>query len=149
MEPMFEPAFSSVPSSISGPTPVRLTAMQTPANKRAAERKPMSLAARLMWKDQRGTQRFATVVTRDVSEFGVYVETQTVVSIPLYRIVQFQLERETDADGLPQSLRQGRILSAVYRVSPPSRGGTRQGFALRLMVDPKRRGVDTRHAISA
>ena len=110
----------------------------------------MTLPARLMWKDQRGTQRFATVVTRDVSEYGVYVETQTVVSIPLYRIVQFQLERDIqDADGLPQSLRHGRILSAVYRVSPPTRGGARQGFALRLMVDPKRSSNVERRAISA
>jgi hypothetical protein len=103
-----------------------------------------------MWKDQRGTTRFATVVTRDVSELGVYVESQTAVAIPLYRVVQFQLERDIrDADGLPRSLRQGRILSAVYRVSPPARGSGRQGFALRLMVDPKRRAVETRTAISA
>ena len=81
--------------------------------------------------------RFATVVTRNVSRFGVYVESQSPVSIPLYRLVQFQLERDGRAvDGaLPQSL-QGRILSAVYRVSPAS--PTRpQGFALRLMIDPR------------
>lgn len=118
-------------------------------NKRASERRPVTLPARLMWKDQRGTTRFAMVVTRDVSEYGVYVESQTVVSLPLYRIVQFQLERDIrEADGLPQALRQGRILSAVYRVSPPTRGGGRQGFALRLMVDPKRRAVETRTAIA-
>jgi hypothetical protein len=57
----------------------------------------------------------------------------------LYRLVQFQLEREVrDADRLPESLRQGRILSAVYRVSPASASGARQSLALRLMVDPKR-----------
>ena len=58
------------------------------------------LPARLTWKDQRGTTRFASVVTRNVSEFGVYVECQSPVSIPLYRLVQFQLERDVrDADG--------------------------------------------------
>jgi hypothetical protein len=109
-------------------------------NNRSAERRAMTLPARLMWKDQRGTTRFASVVTRNVSDHGVYVETTSVVSIPLYRLVQFQLEREAreaDRDSLPPALRQGRMLSAVYRVSPPTPGG-RQGFALRLMVDPKK-----------
>ena len=107
--------------------------------KRAAERRAVTVPARLTWKDQRGTTRFASVVTRNISEFGVYVECHSPVSIPLYRLVQFQLEREArDAQGLPASLRQGRALSAVYRVSPPTPGGGRQGLALRLMVDPKR-----------
>ena len=107
-------------------------------NTRAAERKPVALPARLTWKDQRGTTRFATVVARNVSELGVYVECHSPVSIPLYRLVQFQLEREVrSCDALPDSLQQGRILSAVYRVSPPSPSRP-QGIALRLMVDPKR-----------
>jgi hypothetical protein len=107
---------------------------------RATDRRIVSLPARLTWKDQRGATRFATVVTRNVSEYGVYVECESAVSIPLYRIVQFQLERETrDSNPLPDSLRQGRILSAVYRVSPATASGTPQGFALRLMVDPRRR----------
>jgi hypothetical protein len=98
------------------------------------------LPARLTWKDQRGSTRFAAVVTRDVSELGVYVECQTPVSIPLYRLVQFQLERDVrEPSDLPQSLRQGRLLSAVYRVQPPTRSGGRQGLALRLLVDPRRR----------
>jgi hypothetical protein len=110
-------------------------------NKRNAERKPLSLPARLTWKDQRGTTRFAAVMTRNVSEQGVYVECQSPVSIPLYRLVQFQLEREVrdirDGGAVPSALQQGRILSAVYRVSPPSPQKP-QGLALRLMVDPKR-----------
>ena len=112
---------------------------QQPGNQRSTERRPMSLPARLTWKDQRGATRFATVVTRNVSESGVYVECESGVSIPLYRLVQFQLERDArESDRLPQALRQGRILSAVYRVSPPSKQSNRQGLALRLMVDPKR-----------
>lgn len=110
------------------------------ADNRSTERHTIALPARLTWKDQRGTTRFASVVTQNVSEFGVYVECPTSVAIPMYRLVQFQLEREVrDADRLPGSLRQGRILSAVYRVSPATRSGKPQGLALRLMVDPKRR----------
>ena len=105
---------------------------------RSSERKAVALPARLTWKDQRGATRFATVVTRNVSDHGVYVECQTPVSIPLFRLVQFQLERDVrSSDALPASLQQGRILSAVYRVSPAA-SGRRQGLALRLMVDPKR-----------
>lgn len=118
------------------------TVRQT-ANQRAAERRAVNLPARLTWKDQRGATRFATVVTRNVSEYGVFVECQGAVSIPLYRLVQFQLEREVrDSDALPDALRQGRILSAVYRVSP-SKPSTPQGLALRLMVDPRRRSVES------
>lgn len=110
--------------------------------RRAWERHDVAVPARLTWKDQHGTTRFASVVTRNVSEFGVYVECHSPISIPLYRLVQFQLERDVrDADGLPQSLRQGRALSAVYRVNPPKPSGVRQGLALRLMVDPKRQVV--------
>lgn len=100
----------------------------------------MTLAARLTWKDERGSTRFATVTTRDVSEYGVFVECQTPVAISRFRIVHFQLERDArEYAALPDSLRQGRLLSAVYRVDPPTRSGGRQGLALRLMVDPHRR----------
>ena len=109
-------------------------------NQRAADRRSINLPARLTWKDQRGATRFATVVTRNVSEHGVYVECESVVSIPMYRLVQFQLERDVrESDMLPDALRQGRVLSAVYRVSSPTPSGTPQGFALRLMVNPRRR----------
>jgi hypothetical protein len=107
-------------------------------SKRSSERRPIALPARLTWKDQRGATRFASVVMRNVSEYGVFVECQSAVSIPLFRLVQFQLEREVrESDGLPTALRQGRVLSAVYRVTPASRS-TPQGLALRLMVDPHR-----------
>jgi hypothetical protein len=109
---------------------------------RAAERRAITLPARLTWKDQRGTTRFAAVVTRDVSDQGVYVECVSNVSIPLYRLVQFQLDPQVRvADGLPVGLKNGRVLAAVYRVSPPQPSGARQGLALRLMVDPCRRAA--------
>src|SRR6478672_2969468 len=108
-----------------------------PETKRTAERRAVTLPARLTWKDQRGATRFATVVTRNVSDFGVYVECQSPVSIPLYRLVQFQLERDVrHSETLPGALQQGRVLGAVYRVTPPS-SSRPQGLALRLMVDPK------------
>jgi hypothetical protein len=114
----------------------------TGADQRSADRRAIALPARLTWKDQHGTTRFASVVTRDVSDFGAYVECQSAVSIPLFRLVQFQLERDArEAAGLPTSLRSGRILSAVYRVSPGSTSGRPQCLALRLMVDPRARGA--------
>jgi hypothetical protein len=111
-----------------------------PTSKRAAERRIISLPARLTWKDQRGTQRFASVMTHDVSEFGVYVECSTAVSIPPYRLVQIQLESGARlSDALPEVLKQGRVLSAVYRIAPRKGSGAPQGLALRLMVEPRRR----------
>jgi hypothetical protein len=107
-------------------------------SKRTSERRIIALPARLTWKDQRGATRFASVTTCNISEFGVYVESATPISIPLYRLVQLQLERDVrEGDKLPDSLQQGRVLSAVYRVSPPS-ASKPQGLALRLMVDPRR-----------
>jgi hypothetical protein len=115
---------------------------RTDDDKRAVERKSVALPARLTWKDQRGATRFASVIARNVSQFGVYVESQSPVSIPLFRLVQFQFERDVrESDALPGSLQQGRVLSAVYRVTPPSPSRP-QGFALRLMVNPKRKVTD-------
>ena len=113
---------------------------RTDANKRGTERRAVALPARLTWKDQRGATRFAMVLTRNVSDFGVYVECQSPVSIPLFRLVQFQLEREVARQSTPCSTRCSRAAcsSAVYRVSPPS-ASQPQGLALRLMVDPRRR----------
>ncbi len=110
---------------------------------RASERRPLTLAARITWKDHRGATRFASVVTRNVSEHGVFIECQTAVSIPLYRLVQFQLERDvSESDALPASLRHGRVLSAVYRITSAKPSTVRQGIALRLMVNPKRQEVE-------
>jgi hypothetical protein len=109
-------------------------------NQRTTERRSVAVPARLTWKDARGTTRFASVVARNVSDFGVYVECHSPVSIPLYRLVQVQLERGGSESAIPAPLRQGRVLSAVYRVSPPS-GSRPQGLALRMMVDPRRISV--------
>ena len=114
-------------------------AAATTGEKRTTGRTSVAIPARLTWKDQRGTTRFASVVTKDVSEYGVYVECQSAVSIPTFRLVQFQLEKVArEGDSLPASLRSGRVLSAVYRVTPGTTSGRRQCLALRLMVEPRR-----------
>jgi hypothetical protein len=95
---------------------------------------------RLTWRDASGALRFVSVITRDVSDVDVFVECQVPASIPLYRLVHFQVERPSRETGeLPAVLRGGKILSAVYRVGPyKSSTGTPQGYALRLLVEPAR-----------
>jgi hypothetical protein len=85
-----------------------------------------------------GAMRFTPVVTRDVSEQGVFVECESPTSIPLFRLVHLQIDRSPNApEPVPAALRQGRVLSAVYRQGRyrPSTG-TPEGYALRLLVEP-------------
>ena len=114
----------------------RLIIYPTNPDQRGAERRVISVPARLAWKDQRGVSRFASVVTRDLSDLGVFVECQSSLSIPLFRLVQFQFEPHVRPSfELPEALSQGRILSAVYRVTHAARNAP-YGLALRLMVNP-------------
>ena len=98
------------------------------------------MPGRLTWRDASGTLRFVSVVTRDVSDVDAFVECQVPASIPLYRLVHFQVERPARGTGeLPAVLQQGKVLSAVYRVGPyKAATGTPQGYALRLLVEPAR-----------
>jgi hypothetical protein len=107
-------------------------------SQRISERRAISVPARLTWKDASGAVRFASVVTRDVSEAGVFVECENAAAIPLYRLVHLQVERSTrHIDLLPPRLREGRVLSAVWRVAPCRRStGTPSGYALRFLVEP-------------
>jgi hypothetical protein len=107
---------------------------------RIGNRKKVRVAGRLTWRDATGTLRFVSVMTRDVSDVDAFVECQVPASIPLYRLVHFQIERPLRESGeLPAALQQGKVLSAVYRVGPyMSATGTPQGYALRLLVEPKR-----------
>jgi hypothetical protein len=84
--------------------------------------------------------RFASVVTRDVSETGIFIEWRESTSIPLYRLVSFQLERDVRSrEGLPAALQNGKVLSAVYRLGTFQRStGTPEGYGLRLLVEPVR-----------
>jgi hypothetical protein len=97
----------------------------------------VSLAARITWKDASGAVRFASVVTKDVSDAGVYVECDTAAAIPLYRLVHLQIERSVmDTEAVPKRLREARVLSAVWRVAPCRKStGTPSGYALRFLVE--------------
>ena len=105
---------------------------------RVSERRTLSVPARLTWKDASGAVRFVSVTTRDISDAGVFVECEAGAAIPLYRLVHLQVERSTrNADQLPSRLREGRVLSAVWRVAPCRRStGTPSGYALRFLVEP-------------
>ncbi len=106
---------------------------------RRSERQALNVPGRLTWRDARGIPRFATVVTRDVSADGVYLECRGGEPIPLYRLVYLQIERDERATAvLPPALKDGRVLSAVYRVGPCEPAtGMPSGYALRLLVDPR------------
>ena len=103
-----------------------------------AARRTLTLPGRLTWKDSRGATRFASVVTRNLSETGVFIEWSEPTSIPLYRLVNFQLEVEArNVDGVPQALRTGKVLSAVYRSGAFQKStGSPDGYGLRLLVEP-------------
>jgi hypothetical protein len=122
---------------------------------RSAERVQVALPARLTWKDASGAVRFASVTTRDISAAGVFVEAEGTAAIPLYRLVHVQLERDVRAAaGIPQRLREGRVLSAVWRVGTCRRStGTPDGYALRFLVEPRdaaaERPSDRRMAVAS
>jgi hypothetical protein len=109
----------------------------TAESNRFGQRQPLRVQGRLTWRDGRGMLRFASVVTRNVSETGVFVECQAPTSIPLHRLVHFQVERSgQECQELPESLRRGKVLSAVCRVGAyTSATGTPQGYALRLLIE--------------
>lgn len=118
--------------------PATATRDDSPA--RIGNRRKVRVPGRLTWRDASGTLRFVSVMTRDVSDVDAFVECQVPASIPLYRLVHFQVERPSRGTGeLPRVLQTGKVLSAVYRVGPyKSSTGTPQGYALRLLVDPVR-----------
>ena len=105
---------------------------------RIGSRRRVAIPGRLTWRDATGTLRFTSVITRDISESDAFVECQMPASIPLYRLVHFQVERSAqDRTDLPAVLRRGKLLSAVYRVGPyASATGTPQGYAIRLLSEP-------------
>ena len=111
---------------------------------RSADRVRVMLPARLTWKDASGAVRFASVMTRDISNAGIFIETKGTAAIPLYRLVHVQLEREArESHVVPEQLRQGRVLSAVWRVGACRRAtGTPEGYALRFLVDPHENACD-------
>ena len=129
--------------------------MLTKASRRPSERTRLTLRARLTWKDTSGAVRFASVVTRDVSDSGAFVIADCPCAIPLFRLVHLQLERDIrGTTGVPERLRDGRVLSAIWRVGPCKRAtGTPEGYALRFLVEPKdtvcARAAETRMAVAS
>ena len=109
-----------------------------PPTARPRRRPPqLAVAGRLTWRDANGTLRFASVVTRDISETDAFVECQMPASIPLFRLVHFQVERSAQGRARPPRRRcgAGKLLSAVYRVGPcESATGTPKGYAIRLLT---------------
>jgi hypothetical protein len=89
-------------------------------------------------------------MTRDVSDVDAFVECEMPASIPLYRLVHFQIERPSrEGHDLPPALQHGKVLSAVYRIGPyRASSGTPQGYALRLLVEPKRNPLASREALA-
>lgn len=118
---------------------------------RSSERRAIALPARLTWKDASGAVRFISVTTRDISEAGVFVECEAGAAIPLFRLVHLQVERATRmSEALPMRLREGRVLSAVWRVAPCRRStGTPSGYALRFLVDPQMMAVQSSPLVEA
>ena len=95
------------------------TQTRVAAQSRVGNRRKVQLRGRLTWRDAGGVLRFASVVTKDVSDVDAFVECQAPASIPLYRLVHFQLERTGyDCPEVPAARPPGKILSAVYRVGP-------------------------------
>ena len=111
---------------------------QPRGDKRTSDRRRLEVPGQIVWKDSRGTTKFASVMTRNVSEHGVSVECLNGAAIPLYRLVYFQVDREArNRPELPQALRKPNVLSAIFRVGPYSqRTGSPSEYALRLLVEP-------------
>jgi hypothetical protein len=116
---------------------------------RIGSRRALRVPGRLTWRDSSGTLRFVSVTTRDVSDLDAFVECDRPASIPLYRLVHFQVEAHARTANLPETLQRGKVLSAIYRVGPyQSSTGTPQGYALRLLVEPKRNAVEHRETLA-
>ena len=122
-------------------TPARPKSFRS--DKRGSTRRPLVVHGRVSWKDQRGTTRIANVVTRNVSDEAVYVEWREPSAIPMYRLVHFQVTAHARSlTDLPEPLRVGKVLSAVFRVGARRTAtGTPEGYALRLLVEPARQVV--------
>ena len=112
---------------------------QVRGERRTAERMTIAIPGQIVWKDARGKTQMASVVTRDISESGVSIECRVNASIPLYRLVYFQVDRNArNRPDLPAVLRRQTVLSAVFRVGTASEvTGRPVDYGLRLLVEPK------------
>lgn len=117
----------------------------TRTENRSSERRALAVPGQIVWKDARGTTRMASVVTRDVSDYGVSVECPQGPAIPLYRMVYFQVDSSARGRAeLPPALRKSNVLSAIFRVGECSqRTGAPTEYALRLLIEPDRKATST------
>ena len=115
---------------------------QPRSEKRTSERRRLNVPGQIVWKDARGATKLISVMTRDVSDNGVSVECLNGATIPLYRLVYFQVDREArHQPDLPEALKKPNVLSAVFRVGADNRAtGAPSEYALRLLVEPARAG---------
>jgi hypothetical protein len=124
---------------------------QPRSEKRSSERRHVAVPGQIVWKDARGNTKLTSVVTRDVSDYGVSVECLNGAAIPLYRLVYFQIDRDArhHAD-LPAALKKPNVLSAVFRVGDDNRAiGGPSGYALRLLVEPSRAASNPQVSLTA
>lgn len=114
-------------------------------DKRASDRRALAVPGQIVWKDARGNTKLTDVVTRDVSEHGVAVEPLHGATIPLYRLVYFQIDRSVrHLPEVPPALRKPNVLSAIFRVGADNPAtGTPSAYALRLLVEPERQPATT------
>ena len=110
------------------------------SEKRTSERRRVEVPGQIVWKDARGNTKLTSVVTRDVSEFGVSVECLNGAAIPLYRLVYFQIDKDARHRAeIPPALRKPNVLSAIFRIGSDNQSiGGPSGYALRLLVEPAR-----------
>jgi hypothetical protein len=115
----------------------------TRTDKRTSTRWQVQVPGQIVWKDTRGSTRFARVVTNDVSDSGVAVRCLGGTPIPLYRLVYFQIDRQArQAAELPPALQKTQVLSAVCRVGECTQAtGAPESYALRLLVEPERKAL--------
>jgi hypothetical protein len=109
------------------------------ATERTTARQRVAVPARLTWKDQTGSIRFASGTTRDLSDSGAFVECTSAAPLPLFRLVHIQLE--TVAGNAAGAFPSERVLAAVWRVERNDAPGAAQGYALRFLIDPAERGA--------
>ena len=112
---------------------------------RSNERRVVTVPARLTWKDASGAVRFASVVTRDVSDVGVFVECDAGAAIPLYRLVHLQVERasKTGRDAAVAAARGAGAVGGVARRAVPQVHGHAVG--LRAAVPGRSAGRRVAH----
>src|SRR4029078_13317496 len=92
------------------------------SDKRTSERRSIAVPGQIVWKDARGNTKLAAVITRDVTQYAVYVECLNGTAIPLYRLVYFQVDRDARHNpDLPAALKKPNVVSAIFPPGPDNR----------------------------